>query len=109
MIARIWRGETRHEDTAAYIFVLRETGLRDYRSTEGNYGVWVFTRRLGERTEFTVLTLWHSRESIERFAGEDINQARYYPQDRCYLLSFPSQVEHLDCALADMDHLDADL
>jgi heme-degrading monooxygenase HmoA len=109
MIARIWRGETKREDAAEYVAVLRETGVRDYRGIDGNCGVWVFTRPRDEHVEFTVLTLWRSLDSISQFAGEDIDRARYYPQDERYLLSLPRQVEHFDCVLADVDEPRADL
>jgi heme-degrading monooxygenase HmoA len=109
VIARIWRGETKRENAAEYMSVIRETGVRDYRAIDGNHGVLVFTRSRDERTEFTVLTLWRSLDSISQFAGEDINRARYYPQDERYLLSFPTEVEHVECTLADMDGLSAGL
>lgn len=100
LIARIWRGQTRTEDAAAYLHVLRATGVRDYQSTEGNRGVWILTRELEDRTEFTVMTLWTSSEAVRRFAGPDIERARYYPEDQRYLLAFPATVEHLVCPVA---------
>ncbi|MEW6736161.1 MAG: antibiotic biosynthesis monooxygenase [Acidobacteriota bacterium] len=101
MMARIWRGETKVADTAAYLEVLRATGVPDYLATDGNRGVWVFTRPVGEETEFVVLTLWTSREAIAGFAGDDIEQARYYPEDEKYLLRFTPTVEHYECAIAE--------
>jgi len=100
MIGRIWRGRTHTEDVGAYLEVLRSTGVRDYRATPGNHGIWIFTRRDGDQTEFTVLTLWSSREAIARFSGPEIEKARYYPDDVQFLLDFPSTVEHIECPLA---------
>lgn len=41
MIARIWRGVTRADQADAYYDYLERTGLKDYRNTAGNRGVWV--------------------------------------------------------------------
>ena len=98
MIARLWRGDTRSEDADAYQQALRDTGVRDYRATPGNRGVWVMRREQGARNEFLILTLWDSRESIGAFAGNPIDLARYYDQDRDYLLDFRRTVEHFDVA-----------
>jgi hypothetical protein len=38
MIARIWKGTTLEKDTETYLHYLEETGLKDYRKTEGNLG-----------------------------------------------------------------------
>jgi heme-degrading monooxygenase HmoA len=98
MIARLWRGETRSEDADAYQRVLQATGVRDYRATPGNLGVWLLRSERGGRTEFALLTLWDRRESIEAFAGKQIELARYYDVDKEYLLDFRKTVEHFDVA-----------
>jgi heme-degrading monooxygenase HmoA len=73
---------------------LRRTGVADYRAVDGNRGVFVLRRVLGDRAEFLLLTLWDSREAIARFAGDDIARARYYPEDQQYLLAFAPTVDH---------------
>lgn len=98
MIARLWRGETRSADADAYQQVLESTGVRDYRATPGNLGVWLLRREDGARTGFALLTLWDRRDSIEAFAGRDIDQARYYDSDREYLLDVRRTVEHFEVA-----------
>jgi hypothetical protein len=37
-----------------------------------------------------------SLEAIRAFAGEDISRAKYYPQDRDFLLEFEPTVEHYE-------------
>lgn len=98
MIVRLWRGETRREDAEAYEQALRATGVRHYRGTPGNLGVWLLRSTHNGRTEFLLLTLWDRRESIEAFAGKDIDLARYHDVDREYLLDFRKTVEHFDVA-----------
>jgi len=94
VIARIWRGATRPEDAEAYAEYLRETGMREYRSTPGNVGVYMLRRIVGDRAEWITLTLWDSIEAIERFSGEDAERAVYYPEDRHYLIDKDDRATH---------------
>jgi heme-degrading monooxygenase HmoA len=96
MIARLWRGITRAADADRYLDYLEATGLEDYRATAGNRGVWVLRRIVEERAEFLLVTLWDSREAIARFAGDDIQRARYYPQDLEFLVALEPEVEHYE-------------
>jgi hypothetical protein len=41
-----------------------------------------------------LLTLWESEEAIERFAGPEIERARYYPEDEEFLLELEPTVTH---------------
>ena len=97
MIARSWRGWIRTEDTAAYIAYVNETGIDEYRATPGNQGAWILTRDLGDgRTEMVTLSFWDSREVIEGFAGQDIDRAKYYPDDDRYLIDRENTVTHYE-------------
>jgi len=42
------------------------------------------------------LTFWESREAIRAFAGDNIELARYYPEDKRYLLEFEPGVLHYE-------------
>jgi len=44
MIARIWHGVTGAAKSEEYLDYLRETGVPDYRATEGARGVYVLRR-----------------------------------------------------------------
>jgi heme-degrading monooxygenase HmoA len=96
MIARQWHGRVRAEDADAYYDYLLRTGLPDYRRTPGNRGVYVFRRREGPVVHFLLTTLWDSFESIRAFAGEEVERARYYPEDTGYLLELEPTVTHFD-------------
>ena len=48
---------------------------------------------LGE-ADFLVLTLWESEDAIRKFAGNDIDRARYYPQDTQYFEELEPNVAH---------------
>ena len=42
------------------------------------------------------MTLWDSWESIRAFAGDDVERARYYPEDTRYLLELEPTVTHFE-------------
>lgn len=96
MIARTWHGAVPAEKANAYYEYLMATGVPDYRKTEGNRGVFVLRRTEGEVTHFLLLTLWESLDAIEAFAGQNIERARYYPEDSEYLLELEPLVKHYD-------------
>ena len=96
MIARQWHGRVRAADAETYYDYLLRTGLSDYRNTPGNRGVLVFRRREAEVVHYLLTTLWDSWDSIRAFAGEDVERARYYPEDTRYLLELEPTVTHFD-------------
>ena len=71
MIARIWRGATAADRADDYVEYLDRTGVSEYRATPGNRGVLVLRRTAGDRTEFTLVSLWDSMEAVRAFVGED--------------------------------------
>ena len=97
MIARVWHGVTAAERADEYPDYLNETGVPDYRETEGNWGVYVLRRRIeGDRAHVLTVSLWGSIEEAKSFAGPDPEKARYYPEDERFLLEFEPQVKHYD-------------
>jgi heme-degrading monooxygenase HmoA len=96
MIARIWRGLTPVSRADDYFEYLKKTGLKDYRSVPGNQGVFVFRRTVGTTAEFLLISLWDSIDAIKSFAGEEPEKARYYPEDKEYLLDCEPTVNHFD-------------
>lgn len=96
MIARTWRGFTKSEDSDAYLQYLHATGFAEYRATPGNLGVLGLRRIEGDRAEFLLLTLWESEAAIRRFAGDDITQAVFYPEDERFLVERDERVNHFE-------------
>lgn len=103
MIARQWHGRVRAEDSDAYLAYLLDTGLLDYRRTPGNHGVQVLRRQDGDVVHYLLTTMWDSWASIRAFAGEDVDRARYYPEDPRFLLELEPTVTHYDVVEADAD------
>ena len=96
MIARLWHGITLASKADEYLEFLHKTGIEDYRATEGNLSVQVLRRSEGEQAHFLIITLWESVEAIKKFAGEDYEKARYYPEDQDFLLAFEETVVHYE-------------
>lgn len=96
MIARIWHGVTLASKADEYVEYVNKTGIRDYRATAGNLGIHFLCRIEGEQAHFLTLTFWDSIESIKKFAGEEYEKARYYPEDKDFLLEFEEKVAHYE-------------
>jgi heme-degrading monooxygenase HmoA len=96
MIARIWHGRTSHADAIAYLDFLRERAIPDYRATPGNVAAFVLQRYAEDATHFVTLSFWESMEVIRAFAGDDVEKARYYPEDEDFLLEFEENVVHYE-------------
>ncbi len=95
-IVRMWHGRVRHDAAAAYRAFLVERAIPDYQSVEGNLDVKILERRGEDATHFVTLTTWESLESIRAFAGEELEKAKYYPEDEGYLLEFEPTVVHYE-------------
>jgi len=102
MIARIWHGVTAAGRADEYAAYLDRTGVRDCRAIPGNCGVYVLRRVQNDRTEFTFVSLWESLDAIRQFAGEDYEKARYYAEDRDFLIELEPFVEHYDVVARDL-------
>lgn len=96
MIARAWHGRVPASKSDAYYDYLKRSGLADYASTPGNRGVFVFRRTEDDVTHFLLTTLWDSWDAIRAFAGDDVERARYYPEDDDYLLEREPTVTHYE-------------
>lgn len=96
MIARIWRGATAASDGDAYANYIRDTGLAEYRETDGNRGAWLLRRIDGDRAEFLALTFWDDMDAVRRFAGDEPERAVYYPEDDRFLVEREDTVAHFE-------------
>lgn len=96
MIARMWHGRVLTSKAQAYREFLNARAIPDYRSVEGNLSVHILERPQGDVTHFITLTFWRDIDSIKAFAGEDVETAKYYPEDADYLLEFEPTVVHYE-------------
>jgi heme-degrading monooxygenase HmoA len=96
MIVRMWHGRVLTSKADAYAEFTIGRAIPDYRSVKGNISAHVLRREEGEVTHFITLTFWDSLESIRGFAGENVELAKYYPEDKEYLLEFEPTVVHYE-------------
>jgi heme-degrading monooxygenase HmoA len=96
MIARMWHGVVPREKAEAYLQVLKRTGVSELRATAGNRGVTVLRQDEGAQSHFVLISFWDSREAIRAFAGDDLEKARYYPEDAEFLLEMEPRVTHYE-------------
>ncbi|MEA4907181.1 MAG: antibiotic biosynthesis monooxygenase [Chloroflexi bacterium] len=96
MIARMWHGRVPASKAPAYREFLNRRAIPDYQSIPGNISVHILEREQGEVTHFITLTFWEDLYAIRAFAGEDVERAKYYPEDQDYLLEFEPHVVHYE-------------
>jgi heme-degrading monooxygenase HmoA len=100
MIMRVWKGRVPATKGDAYLEFLKRVGLREYAATPGNKGVWCFRKDHDNVSEFLLATRWESVDALKRFAGDDYERAKYYPEDKDFLLEFEPNARHYDCEAA---------
>jgi heme-degrading monooxygenase HmoA len=96
--ARIWRGAVRRQDGDAYARYMEKTGLAEYRKTPGNLSATMLRRDLEDRTEFVMYSTWESMDAVKAFAGDDPEQAVFYPEDDRWLIERDLTVAHYEVA-----------
>ena len=96
MIARIWEGKTKLKHFEAYSSFMKERAIPDYQNTDGLLKL-SFLRRIEDGIAyFKLITYWENFEVIKNFAGDDFEKAKYYPEDKNYLLDFPEKLTHFE-------------
>jgi len=96
MIARHWHGRVPAALAADYLKLMAEVALPEYRATEGNLRALCLHRAEGDIVHVEMLTLWEDETAIRRFAGEDLNLAKYYDFDPDFLLELETTVRHYE-------------
>lgn len=72
--------------------------MKEYTNTPGNMGATIWTRDEGDNTEFLTISYWKSTGAIKNFAGGVITKAKYYPEDKNFLLKLEPNVRHYKVA-----------
>ncbi len=99
MIARVWRGATRAEDAAAYADYVERSGMEAARELPGSRATLVLHRIDGDRAEFVTVLLFDSLEDVRAFAGDDLERARFFPEDDDWLVERDLEVRHYEADL----------
>ena len=96
MITRIWHGRTSTADAKEYREFVIKTGISEYTAIKGNLGAQIWQREEGDVTHIYTVSWWKDYESIKEFAGDDFEKAKYYEEDKKYLLEFEPNVMHCE-------------
>ncbi len=96
MIVRMWHGRVSTAKAAAYRDFMNAQAIPDYRSVKGNLSVHILERAEGAVTHFITLTFWESLEAVKGFAGENVEAAKYYAEDKDFLLELEPKVLHYE-------------
>ena len=97
MIARVWWDGRRPRTTTRISIPGGERG-GGAEGDAGNRGVMVLRRLDGDEAEFGVVSFWDSLDDVKAFAGEDVDAARYFPDDERFLLEFTPRLKHFEVA-----------
>ncbi len=96
MVVRMWHGRVPTAKADRYRAFLNARAIPDYRSVPGNLSVHVLERRDAEVTHFITLTFWEDMAAVRAFAGDDVETAKYYPEDPGFLLELAPRVVHYE-------------
>ena len=96
MIARIWHGITKIEDFGEYTEFMKSKAIPDYQKTDGFVKLTFLRKADGNIGHFKLITFWENLEVIKNFAGQDFEKAKYYPEDKNFLLEFEEKVTHYE-------------
>jgi heme-degrading monooxygenase HmoA len=92
----MWHGVIPAAEADEYLKYIEETGMKEYREIPGNLSAKILRRLEGDLCHFLTVTEWDSYESIKQFAGDDFQKAKYYPDDKKFLLEFEEHVVHYE-------------
>lgn len=96
MIARIWNGRTNIEDYESYTDFMKIKAIPDYKRTKGFVRL-TFLRHIKDNVgHFKLITFWNNIDVIKNFAGEKYEKAKYYPEDKIFLLEMEEKVIHYE-------------
>ena len=85
-IMRLWHGEVALERADDYQKFMVERAAPDYGSVEGLIKLYFQRKDEEKKAHFLLVTLWDSIDSVKKFAGDNPEIAKYYPEDESFLL-----------------------
>ena len=86
MIVRMWHGRVEASRADEYAEFMKERAAPDYGAVEGLQKL-IFLKDVQEDVaHFMLVTHWDSMEAVKKFAGENPEKAKYYPEDDDFLL-----------------------
>lgn len=96
MIARHWRGWTKPQNAAGYEALLTRKVLPGLKGIQGYRGGYVFRSDTPAESEFVVINLFDSLESVKAFAGTDYCTPVFEPEARALLSRIEPVARHYE-------------
>ena len=86
MIVRMWHGRVDASKSDEYAEFMKQRAAPDYRSVDGLQKLLFLRKNEKDVAHFLLVTYWDTMESVKKFAGEQPEKAKYYPEDDQFLL-----------------------
>jgi hypothetical protein len=96
MIARLWKGWTTLENADAYERLLRETVLPGLQGLAGYQGGYILRQDGNDESEFAVLNLFDSLDTVRAFAGPEYTIPVFEPEARLLLSKVEPIARHYE-------------
>ena len=96
MIARHWRGWTKVENADGYENFLKDKVLPGLRGIGGYQGGYVLRKDDLVESEFVVVILFYSLETVKQFAGPDYSIAVFEPEAKGFLCRIERFATHYE-------------
>jgi antibiotic biosynthesis monooxygenase (ABM) superfamily enzyme len=96
MIARHWRGWTNLQDAGAYEGLIKNKVLPELKKIKGYRGGYILRSDTGEESEFVVINLFDSLDSVRQFAGQNYALPMFEPEAKRLLTRFDSRANHYE-------------
>ena len=101
MIARFWTAKTSQAQAPAYADHMKGRVLATLREVDGYLGARLLQRETDGGVEIVVITFWRSLDSVEKFAGNDIERAVVSDEIAPLFLYYDQRVRHYDVVVED--------
>lgn len=95
-IMRLWHGKVAIEKADEYENFMIEKAAPDYSSVEGLQKLYFQRKDENDKAHFLLITIWDSLDSVKKFAGDNPEIAKYYPEDDNFLLEKEKHVSIYD-------------
>jgi len=82
----MWHGRVDASKSDEYAEFMKQRAAPDYRSVDGLQKLLFLRKNEKDVAHFLLVTYWDSMESVKKFAGEQPEKAKYYPEDDQFLL-----------------------
>jgi hypothetical protein len=96
MIARHWRGWTKLQDADVYEALLKTKIVPKLKKIKGYRGGYILRSDAAEESEFVIVNLFDSLDSVRQFAGQNYAVAVFDPEAKRLLTRFDPLANHYE-------------